>query len=157
MIGLDGDLLFEQAAGFGAPVEAPFETAALIRQPAVHLTRAHRQQFGFHLRAEPRDVLACPGQPLRQQRLEAHRPGVARRLPNPYQHTNARGRIRRAPSPGRAVRRRTVRRFTQQGNRVLAVVVCQTTEFVQQRRTARPIRLGITLPIRVQCIQNPFS
>ena len=52
MVGLDGNVVFQKSARFGAAVDAPLEPALFVLQPAVHLAWTHRAQLGLHLRRQ---------------------------------------------------------------------------------------------------------
>jgi len=59
------DVMLEQIARLGAPVEAPAPLRLLRFQPPVHVPRANLQQLLGDLRPQAK-AFVDPGQPLRQ-------------------------------------------------------------------------------------------
>ena len=127
-IGLEGDVMFEQGARLGAPVQPLAELAAVRGQAAIDLPRADREHLLFHGRAQAQPA-PRPGQPQRQQGLEPHGPRVAGGLPDAPQDGDHGRAIPGGSAPwwaggagGRAV---------EQPDGVLAVMAGDLTELVQ--------------------------
>src|SRR5207237_1530649 len=75
-IGFDGDMVFEQGAGFGAPVESFFELALFGLEPAVDGGGTDRQKLLLCLGRE-RQALDGPGQTEGYKGLEAGRARIS--------------------------------------------------------------------------------
>jgi len=67
-IGLERDVVFEQTARLGAPVQPRADLAAVRGQAAIDLARADAQQLRLHRRPQVQPAPG-PGQPQGQQRL----------------------------------------------------------------------------------------
>src|SRR5215471_10512127 len=67
-VGFDGDVVFEQCAGFGASVEAPLELGFPGFESAIDLARRDREQLLFDGQGDG-EVFFGPGQPKRQERF----------------------------------------------------------------------------------------
>jgi len=128
--GLDGDMVLQQDTGLGASIETTAQGALVSRQAIVDGARADAEQLALHIRGEP-ETAADPGHPLRQQRLQAHRPGVICRDPDGFQDGQQ---LRRVAASARAARGRLLqlrRRAVQQPDGILAVVAAVGAELVQ--------------------------
>src|SRR6266446_9190946 len=79
-IGLHRDVMLQQRAGLGAPVNTPFALALLRLQSPVDLPCTDAQQLFLHLRGHP-VALANPGHPAGQQGLQPHPTRDSPRLP----------------------------------------------------------------------------
>src|SRR5438552_93708 len=106
------------------------------RQPPINLPGADRAQLAAHGGGQAQPAPG-PGQPRRQQRLQAYGPRVPRRLPDHPQRLDHRARIRRGPAPParpRCARGRTV----EEPQRVPAMVARRPTELIEDPPLARP-------------------
>src|SRR5215469_11424933 len=159
-IGLYRNVVLQQYSGFGAPINFPLLLPFAALQAPVHLPRAHGQQFLLQLPTQP-VAFADPRHPTRQQRLQPHRPRIARRFPHRRQNRNhllAVLWLAFSWSPHPLFLRTGP---IQQSNRVLAVVTCGHAELVEQCRSRLPFRLMVSLvhhpevlPLRIVS-QNP--
>ncbi len=77
----EGDVVVQEGAGCGAPVEAAREPSLGGLQPSVHLPGAEGEPLLVE-RGREGEASAGPGHPEGQQGLEAHRPGIPSRLPD---------------------------------------------------------------------------
>ncbi len=103
VIGLARNVVLQQRAGFGAPIQPSADRALVGRQQAIDLARAD----GAHLRfggGRHREAAAGPRQPRRQQGLQAAGPRIARRDPDRPECPHPRGVIARGSAPTRAPR-----------------------------------------------------
>jgi len=83
VVGLDGNLVPQQCAWFGASVEAAFEGAFVGLQGSVEGAGADGEHLPLQVRGEA-EALSDPGQPPLQDRLETHRPGIPCLLPDGF-------------------------------------------------------------------------
>src|SRR5215467_4404688 len=81
------NVVLPQYSRLGAPIDFPLLLPLAALEAAVHLARAHGLQLLLQLRTQP-VAFADPGHPIRQQRLQPHRPGIARRFPHRGQNRN---------------------------------------------------------------------
>src|SRR5260370_16950876 len=79
-VGLHRNVVLEQIARLGAPVNPPSPLRLLRLQPAVHLPRTDLQQLLFDLRPPPK-TLADPPPPQPQPRLHPPHPALPSALP----------------------------------------------------------------------------
>src|SRR5215813_578994 len=131
---LYGNGVLQQGSGFGAPIDFPLLLPLAALQATVHLTRAHGQQLLLQLPTQP-VAFADPGHPTRQQCLQPHRPGIARRFPHCCQNRNHLLAVLRLVFSGSPHPLLPRTRPIQQSNRVLAVVTCGYAELVEQCRS----------------------
>src|SRR5712671_520886 len=150
-VGLHRNVVLEQIARLGAPVNPPSPLRLLRLQPAVHLPRTDLQQLLFDLRPHAK-TLADPRQPQRQQRLQPHRPGIPCGLPHGGQQSQ-RFRTVTEPAPPLPSCPPLLRpRPIQQANRILAVIARVGAKLAQDHllglSSCFPIALinGSTLP-----------
>ena len=109
VIGLDRNVVLQQRAGLGTPIQSSTNRTLVGRQQAVHLARADGAHLGFGGRRH-REAPAGPRQPHREQRLQTERPRIARRFPDRPERSHHRGVIARgaaAARPPRAPRLRS--------------------------------------------------
>src|SRR5215467_14188045 len=149
------NVVFEQIAGLGAPVDASPSLFLLTSQPAIHLPGADGQQLPLDFRPH-REPPTDPRHPLRQERLQAHRPGIAGGLPDGGQHLQRLLAVAHsAPSPTR--RWMLLRPWSiQQTNGVLPVVIRVGAEFVQNHSLGFSPRRSISTVDRSQVLPPPF-
>src|SRR5260370_13368791 len=143
-VGLHRNVVLQQRARLGPPVQAPLMLLIVPLQTPVHLPGADPQQLLLDLRAQP-IVLENPGQPTGQQGLQTHRPGIARGFPHPSQDGKRLLAVAWLASSRRSHLRPVRRRTVEQANRVLAMVSARQTEFVQHPLPAFAVGFAITL------------
>jgi hypothetical protein len=133
-------VVLEERARLGPPVHAPFEPPFVRREPAVHLPGADREQRLLEGQREA-EALPGPGEPEREQCLEAHRPRAARGLPDRRQDRDELNAVGGPPSAswGGTAPRRPL----QQPDGMLAMVPRDLTELVQDPCLERPGGLAV--------------
>ena len=80
-LGLQRDVMFEQAARLRPPIDPRAHLALGALQPPIHLAGTHPPHQGLRRRRQAQPA-ARPRQPRREQRFQAHRPRVARGRPD---------------------------------------------------------------------------
>src|SRR6516162_10841535 len=97
-IRLHRNVMLQQIAWLGAPVDAapPLRLGRL--QPPIDLSRADLEQLLLDFRPQAK-AFADPGHPRRQERLQPHRPRVTRCLPYRRQHRHGWLAVAHAPPP----------------------------------------------------------
>ncbi len=128
----DGDLVFEQGARFGMPVQTLLRLEFLGLQKAVHLARANLQELGLHFGSQAPHALAGPGKPLGQQRLQPKGPGITRGPPDCGETTHHHRAVGGPTAARNTAGDRRIARTPQKANRVLAMVPRVLTELVKQ-------------------------
>src|SRR2546430_2256866 len=143
-IGLHRDMMLQQSAGLGAPVNTPFPLALLRLQSPVDLPCTDAQQLFLYLRSHPL-ALATPGHPAGQQGLQPHRPGIARGFPDRRQDGEHLLAIARPASARPPLRLFSRRRSIQQTNRIFPVVSGVQAKFVQHHLLGFASSFTVTL------------
>jgi len=146
VVGLDGDLVPEQRARFGASVEAAFESASVGFQGPVEGAGADGEHLPLQGRGEA-EALSDPGQPPSQDRFETHRPGIACLLPDGFDDAQEGQTVGCGPGPSRG----SLRPSCGQGrgelpDGVLAVDPTDLAELIQDAPLVR-LRGGVIPPI----------
>ena len=136
VVGLDRDVVFEQGARFGAPVEALLELASLSLQSPIDGRRADQEQLFLH-GGRQRHAFDRPRQPQRQNSFETHRARIACGFPDRRQRCDHLGAIGWS-TPLSYHRLGLLRRWTiEQANGVFAIVVADLTELVENPGSQR--------------------
>src|SRR5216683_6374038 len=154
-VGLHRNVVLEQIARLGAPVNPPSPLRLLRFQPAVHLPRTDLQQLLFDLWSHAK-TLADPRQPLRQQRLQPHRPGIASGFPHRRQHRHGFLVVTQPTPPHWPSPPLLRRRSAEQADGVLPMVLSVLAKFVQDHLLDLSSRLPITLINRPQILPSPL-
>src|SRR6266446_6063725 len=129
-VGLHRDVVLQQIAGLGAPVNPPPLLGLLGRQATVHLPRTDREQL-FLDRGAYLEALADPLHPSWQQRFQPHRPGIPGRLPYAGQDGQEFVPIAQSPPPFPPSRSLPGWPAIQNANGVFSVVPRGEAKFVQ--------------------------
>lgn len=156
MVGADWDVMFEQSCWLGAPIQSFLELQFLWLQAAVDLAGTNGEQLLFHVRTE-RKALANPRHPQRQERLQAHGPGIPCGCPDLRQDGNDLRAVQiatRAMSPlGFGIGQRAIE-FT---NGIFAMIATHLAKLVQDRRLECFGRLAITPVDGFETAPVPFG
>src|SRR5208337_3918347 len=147
-VGLHGNVVLQQRPRFGLPIQAPLTLALLPLQPPVDLPRTDTQQLPLRLRAGLVPA-ANPPHPVRQDRLQPHRPRIPRRFPYRRQQRHHRRTVMGLSSPCPSLLTLPRWRPVQQPNRVLPVITRGQTEFIQDPS------LGLAFGFAVAPIYHP--
>jgi hypothetical protein len=129
VIGLDRNVVLQQRPRFRAPIQPAANRALVARQQPIHLAGAE----GPHLvlgRGQHGEPASGPREPQRQQRLQPHRPRIARRLPHRPERPHHRRAIPCRPPPARPAPGR--RDLAPPPNQRLAVIPSDRDRFGQQ-------------------------
>src|SRR5580693_3098197 len=153
-IRLHWNVVLEQIARFGTPVDSP----SLLRlgrfQPPVDLSRADFQQLFLDLPPQMK-AFADPRHPRRQQRLQPHRPGIASCLPYRRQYSESFLVVAHPALPGRSASLLWPRPI-QQTDRILPVVSSVRAKLAQNHFLALPSCRLVTLIDRSQILPLPL-
>ena len=141
-VGPQRNVMFEQGAGLGAPIETTPLGPFVSCQAIIHAARADGEQLPFQFGAEA-EASPDPRHPLRQQRFQAHRPRTIGRFPDRLQNREDGRTIVDASPTARAPGPRSGRSSVQQPDGILAMVPAVGTELVQDPPPFRPGRLLI--------------
>ena len=133
-VGFDRDVMFEQGAGFGVPVEVFFELTLFGPQASVDGGRTDLEQLLLGLGRE-REALDCPWQPQRQEGFEARRARIACGLPDRRQSPDHFGSVGGASALGSSGSGFLWSWTVEQPNGVFAVVAANLTELVENARS----------------------
>src|SRR5579863_9958307 len=103
------------------------------------------------------EAAANPGHPLRQQSLQAYRPGIIGRFPDRLQNRQRGRAVGSAawPPSGRRFRRR--QRTVQHPDGMLAVIAAVGAELVQDALLLRPTRLPVARINALQIVSSRSS
>src|SRR5713226_5232059 len=129
-VGLHRDVMLQQIARLGAPVNPPPLLRLLGYESTVHLPRTDREQLFLDPWAYL-ESLADPRHPDRQQRFQPHRPGIPGRLPDAGQDRQQFVPIAQPAPPYRPIGSLPRWRAIQNANGVFSVVARGEAKFVQ--------------------------
>lgn len=147
-VGFDGNMMFEQRAGFGASVESLLELALFGLESAVDGSGTDRDKLLLRF-GRDRQALDGPREPSRQQSLEAGGTRIAGRLPDGRQRRDHLGTVSGTTSFG--VGLGFLWGWTaQQADGVFAVVTADLAELVED---ASSQGLGSFLVTEVNCFE----
>src|ERR1700688_11271 len=153
-VGLHRNVVLEQIARFGASVDAPSPLRLLRFQPPVHLSRTDPEQLPLDLRPQI-EALANPGHPHRQQGLQSHRPGIARRLPHGDDHRLGFPAVAQPPLSLRPPRPLLRPWLAQQPDRIFSVVAGVGTKLTQDHLLGLSSCRPVSFVNRPQILPSP--
>src|SRR3984957_18920523 len=154
-IGLHRNVVLEQVARVGPPLNPSSPLRLLRFQPTVHLSRTDLQQLLFNRRPHAK-TLADPRQPQRQQRLQSHRPRIPCGLPHGGQHSQGFRTVTEPAPPLPSCPSLLRPRPIQQANRILAVIAGVGTELAQDHLLGLSSCFPIALINRPQILPSPL-